>query len=316
MKYINSLKEFDMFGREPCLYIGGQDYYGTIFGLIITIIAIIAYCACSGYFILEMFNTQNVSSFTSVQNPSIPLGINFTSEQFYFGFAIQDPNTYEFVLDESIYTVDAVYKIATRQNDGSIKWEIYPVDLEPCELTKFNKKYQEMFSKRNVETMYCVSNFTYRIEGTFLHDKYSFLMFDFYECNNKTNNYTCKSQDEIDYYLNGTFVAVEFTDISLDQANYTNPDTPILGETYSTISKNFYREMHIFLKQILFKSDRGLVFSSIEEKEYIQLDYLQDMFTLQPKICFALLRLKFQIELMSMKEHMITNHCMEGLNKK
>lgn len=187
MKHFISLKEYDMFGREPCLYIGGQDYYGTMFGLLITIITIITICICSGYFMLEMFDTKNVNSFTSVQNPSIPLGINFTSEQFYFGFAIQDPNTYEFILDESIYTVNAVYKIATRQNDGSIKWESTKVDLEPCVLSKFNIKYQEMFSKRNVETMYCVKNFTYRIEGTFLHDKYSFLMFDFFQCNNNTN---------------------------------------------------------------------------------------------------------------------------------
>ena len=103
MKYINFLKEYDMFGREPSLYIGGHKYYGTFFGLLITIIAIIAYCICSGYFILEMFNTKTVSSFTSVQNPSVPLSINFTSDKFYFTFAFEDPHTYLTVLDESIY---------------------------------------------------------------------------------------------------------------------------------------------------------------------------------------------------------------------
>lgn len=114
-----------------------------------------------------------------------------------------------------------------------------------------------MFAKRKIETMYCVKNFTYNIEGTFLHDKYSFLIFDFYQCVNSTkNNNKCKPQEDIDYYLNGTFVSVEFTDISLDQSNYSYPDSPILGETYSTISKNFYREMHIFLKSVLFRSDR------------------------------------------------------------
>ena len=98
-----------------------------------------------------------------------------SSDRFYFGFAIQDPKTYEFILDESIYTIDSMYKIATRQEDGTIKWESYPVELESCELTKFPKSYQEMFAKRKVENMYCVKNFTYSIEGTFLYDKYSFL---------------------------------------------------------------------------------------------------------------------------------------------
>lgn len=293
MKYLTPFKEYDMFGKEPTLYIAGQDYYGTFFGLFTTIIAILAYCVCSGYFIIEMFDKQNVSSFTSVQNPTVPLSINFTSDKFYFTFAIEDPITYDTVLDESIYTVDAVYKIATRQNDGNLKWESYPVELEPCQLSKFNKKYQTMFSKRNVQHKYCIKNFTYNIEGTFLHDKYSFVMFDFYQCKNTTENKKkCKPQEEIDYYLNGTFIAIEFTDIALDQSNYTHPDSPILGETYTTISKKFYREMHIYLKEVLFKSDIGLVFTSIEEKEYIQLDYLHDMFTLQPKDMFCSFTLK------------------------
>lgn len=293
MKKISQLKEYDMFGREPCLYIGGKDFYGTGFGLLISIIAIIAMCVCSLYFIIEMFDTQNVSSFTSVQNPSKPLAINFTSDKFYFGLAIQDPITYDFVLDETIYRIEASYKVATRKEDGLLAWEETPVEIEPCVLDKFNSKYREIFEKRNVQKMYCVKNFNHTIEGTFLHDKYSFIMFDFYQCKNTTeNNNKCKPQEDIDYYLNGTFIAIEFTDIALDQSNYTYPDSPIIGETYTTISKNFYREMHIYLKEVLFRSDIGYVFSSIEEKEYIQLDYLHDMFTLQPKDMFCSLTLK------------------------
>ena len=51
MKYLNSLKEYDMYGKEPSLYIGGQDYYGTFFGLITTIKSLISYFICSVYFI-------------------------------------------------------------------------------------------------------------------------------------------------------------------------------------------------------------------------------------------------------------------------
>ena len=140
-----------MYGEEPSLYIGGQDYYGTFFGLITTIISLISYFICSVYFILEMLDTSNVSSFTSVQNPSTPLSINFTSNKFYFTFSLQDPKTYDTILDESIYTVKAEYKIATRNNNGTIQWENSPIEIEPCQLSKFNKKYQSLFEKRNLE---------------------------------------------------------------------------------------------------------------------------------------------------------------------
>ena len=131
------------------------------------------------------------------------------------------------------------------------------------------------------------------MEGTYLHDKYSFLIFNFYQCKNTTMNpIKCKSQEEIDYYLNGTFITIEFIDISLDQSNYSEPDNPILGEAYSIVNRNIYKEMHIYLKSVLFKSDRGILFTSINEKNFIQLDFLQDMFSLQPRDMFCSFSLK------------------------
>lgn len=292
MKKLTCLLDFDMFGTVPSLYIGGKDFYATTFGFFISVLVLLGIGVCSIYFIIEMFDTQNVTSFTSVQNPSTPLAINFTSDKFYFGLGIQDPETYEFILDESIYSIKATYKVAEREKNGTLTWKESPVEIEPCQLGNFPQNYRELFSRRSVEKMYCVKNFEYRIEGTFLHDKYSLIMFDFYQCENKTSNNKCKSKEEIEYYLNGTFVAVEFTDVSFDPSNYSNPDSPIIGETYSTVSNSFFREMHLFLKGVEFRSDRGLVFSSIKSKEYIQLDYLQDMFTLKTKENFCSFTLK------------------------
>lgn len=160
-------------------------------------------------------------------------------------------------------------------------------------MSKFNKRYQKLFEKRKFNNLYCVKNFTYNIYGTFLHDKYSFLIFDFYQCKNSTSNGNkCKPQEKIDYYLNSTFISVEFTDISINPSNYSYPDTPILGETYSTIGSNFYKEMHIYLKSVLFKSDIGLMFTSIQEDNYLQLDYINDMLALQVRDMFCSFTLK------------------------
>ena len=99
MKKLTCLLDFDMFGTVPSLYIGGKDFYATTFGFFISVLVLLGIGVCSIYFIIEMFDTQNVTSFTSVQNPSTPLAINFTSDKFYFGLGIQDPETYEFILD-------------------------------------------------------------------------------------------------------------------------------------------------------------------------------------------------------------------------
>lgn len=293
MQYLEAFREFDIFGTIPIFYIDKKKKSGTICGLLITILAFFAYFACGIYYFSDIFDKTNVKSYTSVRNPTIPLSINFTSDKFYFGFAIQDPISYGFILDESIYYVKAFYKVATRQEDGNFSWEVEPVELERCQSSKFNSRYKELFEKRNINNLYCIKNFTYNIEGTFLHDKYSFIIFDFYQCKNSTENGNkCKPQEKIDYYLNSTFVAVEFTDISVDSSNYTHPITPLVGETYSTIGHNFYKEMHIYLKSVLFKSDIGLLFTNIQEGNYLQLDYVNDMFALKVKEMFCSFSLK------------------------
>ena len=113
------------------------------------------------------------------------------------------------------------------------QWDIYPVELEICQLTKFPKSYQELFKKKNLNNMYCVKNFNYTIEGTFLYSKYSYMQFNFYGCDNKTSNNTCKDKKEIERYLNGTFISIEFTEVSIDTRDYYSPNTPIIQEGYS-----------------------------------------------------------------------------------
>ena len=290
MWFVHSL---DVFGFKPFLYVKGKKYYTTFYGFIVSFICFASILSISLYFLVQMFDKSNFSSVFSTINPEIPLSINFTNDKFYFGIALEDPITYDFVLDESIYHLEASYKRGVRQVDGSVKWEDHPVELEKCELNKFPKRYQSLFVKRNLNHMYCVKNFTYNIEGTFLHDVYSFLMFNFYQCKNSSlNGNKCKPIEDIEYYLNGTFAAIEFTDISIDPTNYTEPDTAIIGEGYSTVSNKSYREMHVFLKSVKIKKDNGYVFSFFTEKNYIQLDFVKDMNTITPKEEFCSITLK------------------------
>ena len=284
---------FDLYGFKPFFYINGNKYYSTLYGFIVTIFCLICFIVVCIYFLIDMFNRNNFTIVTSTINPEKPLSITFSNETFYLGLGIQDPITYDFILDESIYWVEAVYKKASRLSNGSLQWEEEPVEVEECQLEKFPNKYRDLFTKRSVKNLYCVKNLKYKIEGTFLHDVYSFLLFNFYQCKNTTlNGNKCKSSDVIDYYLNGTFAAVEFTDVSIDPTNYDSPDIPMIGEGYSTVSNKFFREMHVFFKLVSIKQDHGYIFSNYDVKEYVQLDYVKDMLTIVPKEEFCSITVK------------------------
>ena len=57
-------------------------------------------------------------------------------------------------------------------------------------------------------------------------------------CVNSTkNNFTCKSRDEIDYYVNGGYLSLLFMDIGLNPSNFSNPIIHTLQDLYTTVDK-------------------------------------------------------------------------------
>ena len=58
------------------------------------------------------------------------------------------------------------------------------------------------------------------------------------------------------------------------------------------MSNQSYRELHVFLKQVTIKRDKGLIFSKYHQRDYIQLDFVKDMNTVVPKDEFCSITLK------------------------
>lgn len=71
----------------------------------------------------------------------------------------------------------------------------------------------------------------------FQKNEYSFIFVELCQYKNITGKKKCKSQQEIDYYLNTTFISFDYQEIAIDPHNYTNPEIPRISEIYITISK-------------------------------------------------------------------------------
>ncbi len=268
---------FDMYGYTPYLFIGGYKRNGSLLGLLSTLLSIIIGVSISSYFILELFNKKNFTVITSETNPEGIESIKLTKNTFYFSFYLQDPISYKPIVDESIYYPKVYYKIAKRNEKEGFIWTQKPLEYGKCELNDFDENYQKLFMNYNLENMYCIKNLNESIKGVFTKDEYSFIFVEFYECKNSTEKFNCKSQNEINYYLNGTFMAIDFQDISIDPNNFLYPIIPKVGQFYTTLSKNYFKEIHLYFKKILIETDKGLIFNEIENKEYAQYDHNEDM---------------------------------------
>ena len=72
-------------------------------------------------------------------------------------------------------------------------------------------------------------------------------------------------------------MAINFQDTTIEPNNYLNPIIPKVGEFYTTLSKNYFKEIHLYFKKILIEIDKGLIFNEEENKEYVQYDHNEDM---------------------------------------
>ena len=104
-----------------------------------------------------------------------PPSIKVTNENFYGGFALEDPITYDVFIDEGIYIPKAYFKRAERKGD-KFDWQVKELELEPCKLEKFGSIYQNIFKAKNLKNNYCFKDMDFVLEGHFSYDMYSFFL--------------------------------------------------------------------------------------------------------------------------------------------
>ena len=220
-------------------------------------------------------------------NPEKPDFIHLTNENFYLGFAIEDPKTYDTILDESIYYPKAYFKTGKRKGKEWI-WTNKTLELEPCKLDKFGSKYKTIFARKYLGLHYCFKEMDEILEGHFSYDSYSMFFISLFPCKNTTkNNNTCKPLEEIDYYLKGTFFTMQFQDILLTPNNYNDPVKGRDQDLYTTVGKKLFKEFHVFFKITNIETDLDFIgideIKNVKNQKFIKYDSFNQMTKLLDK---------------------------------
>ena len=302
MTFISRLKDIDCYSVSPQIYLNGKKQKTTLLGFGLTIFTFTCYFGIFIYFLAKMLDPSNVNVVTYTEYSTRFLSFDLTNENTYFAFGVEDPETYNYFIDESIYYLKALFKKGVRnETTGEFEWNVTELEIEPCNINNFGEEYKTLFQKKPLDKMYCIKNMTAKLEGHFSQDQYSFFMVQIYECKNTTeNNNKCKPKDNIDKYLNGTFISILFESVSVDPKDYEHPGQPVVENIYTTFSKTFHKEIHIYLKIIDIISDKGIFFTSNKKQSVIQADSFQDMFTNIPKdsMCDITIKLTDKFEQM------------------
>ena len=274
-------RNIDIFGKEPQFYYKKDEKKKSNIGSIASIIYFLLYAGLFFYKLYGMINKKDGIFNDSHLNPEKYESIHLTNENFYLGFAIEDPITYDTIYDDTIYYVKAFYKRGVREGD-IWEWEVKELETERCKLEKFGSKYQKIFAKKNLNLHHCFKNVDYILEGHFSYDLYSMFYISLFPCKNTTENGNhCKPIEVIDYYLKGTFVTMQMQDILLTPEDYYNPVKERDQDVYTTVGKKLFKELHLYFKITNIETNTNIIgideIKSVRNEKYIKYDSFSQM---------------------------------------
>ena len=270
---INYYLNFDMYGKATCFYFKNHDRVNSIFGTFLTIVYIIAFLILLIFYIIQTIQRKNLTVHDSTHyGQEMPL-IELNSANFYFAFGLEDPQTSNRFIDDSIYTPKIVFVDKAKVNNELVTVYQKTLDYERCDVSKFGDNYQHLFIEGELSNSYCLKDFNYNLTfaGGYKYERFSYIRIRIYPCvNSSENNNSCKSQDEIDYYMSSGYFSIILKDIGLNPSNYEVPLVPTLQDLYATIDKKIYKNYILNLGVTEIHTDKGLFSDEIDVKKYLQ----------------------------------------------
>ena len=279
------IRDLDIFAKRLGLFYNGREKIGSVFGLSLTIIYIIASFFILIYYTISIVKKEDLQVNDSTEYSSdIPYIDLNNSDLFYFAFGVERVDSPSRFVDETIYTAQAFYYYGEKSTSGGAFETIEYRDLkiERCKVEKFGKDYQHLFTQGEFDDSYCISNFDLALTGGFIYDKFSCIQILIYPCHNTSeNNNHCKPQEDIDKVLSGGYFSILLKDIGLNPNNHSNPILPTIQDFYTTISKDFFRDV-IFNYEITdVISDDGLFYDTKRIERYLKYDRVKESFYLR-----------------------------------
>ena len=281
----SKIQELDIFAKKLGLFYNGREKIGSSFGLALTIIYILVSLFIFIYYTVSTIRKEDLQVHDSTEYSSSTPSINLNnSDLFYFAFGVENAENASRFVDETIYRARAVYYYGKKNTSGGAFNTIEHRDLkiEKCKAEKFGKNYQHLFTQGEFDDSYCVSNFDLTLIGGFIYDEFSCIRILIYPCKNTSaNNNHCKPQEEIDRVLAGGYFSILLKDIGLNPNNHSYPVLPTIQDFYTTISKDFYKDV-IFSYEITdIISDEGIFYEKKKKERFLKYDKIKESFYLR-----------------------------------
>ncbi|KAL4427060.1 hypothetical protein ABPG74_021167 [Tetrahymena malaccensis] len=296
----------DMFGQNIQLLYQKRPQHLTFFGGLITLANGILLLFVGYQYGAELILKQNPVTNFSEESIRQPEQYNLTLDTYNMAFGMQDPNTFNQFIDESIYTIvvvrnemNKIYNETTGLYDQV--WTSTDLGPYPCKLPDFKEL-------SGIDQMYCFDQQDNKasIAGDFEADFYQAIEFFIYQCYNKTAQETadlisqgkkvvvCKSQDEIDSMLQNGYFAAYYTDKVINPKLRDQPFTTFPRDIFWPTSNKLMKELTMYWRNVYIESDLGIINSDVQIMRDVTFSYQTEQLTYGQSNQFVHLVFRFE----------------------
>ena len=275
------MNEIDMYARRLDLYYNGKPKKTSRVGIIFTLLYVTSFLTFFMYKLMRMIKRRDGKYYDTFSYVGEPPYIHLSNENFYGGFSLEIPGTYDSFIDEQVYYPRAYFKKGQRSGD-KWNWTIKEIELERCQLEKFGSDHRENFKRKPLNELYCFKHINETLYGHYSYDNYSFFYISFFPCINSTkNNNNCKPVEVIEYYLKGSFLSFQMQDVEMTPQHYNSPALPRNKDIYIKIGNKLFQEVHAFFQIVNVQTDIDILgfndFQSFKSDQYLKYESVSIM---------------------------------------
>jgi hypothetical protein len=264
------IRELDLLGLEPKLYLHSKAHHKTPFGGILTFIVVSLASTLIIYFFQLMIARKQMNLVYNPKNIYRPQ-INFTNRPFIFnvvdgkGAVIPSDRTWNFYSALLFYYADA---------QGVASFNRTEVKLEKCDWNKSFGEYVKYVTFSSGLGWCLPRDFQIKVGGKFGIGEPGYYIWDTFvnTCVNTTTVKDCYDQDTINKKLANANFYFAYMDVFFNHDNVTDPVVPFWSQNSLPITTGIYYKYYYNFKQGVYTTDYGFIFESHSNQTFYMTD--------------------------------------------
>jgi hypothetical protein len=283
-KIKKSISKLDILGSEQTFTINYKQKYQSFAGGLISSLLYLSCLLTFYYFGKELYLKSNPSVLLTIDHETNPEEFLLTPQNFSIFLGLQDPETWMYYIDESIYSMEAfIEKYKTVKNvDGTSDYPftLSPLQIERCNLEKHFPFSKDSFKDQPLEDLLCINyDPIMKLEGVYGSEEFLSLTVRLRQCRNTTSSSViCKPQEEINKKLDGGYFVIDFTTSFFQPKNYSYPAHSLVNDFFTSISTQYVKGSYYVFSNVDYITDSGWFMEELKKERYLLYDSFFEMY--------------------------------------